>query len=154
MWQGLTSWLSMPFEHDVVESLHAAVKFELELSRFFFTEIVWRFHSTHLVNPFRNVVETLIVAWKLWVVGESLLDISEWWQDLINWGNVKRKCVHCVHELCCDVEHSLSEIPVKLFTLIVGCFLLNEILCRLTMLKWVLFDELVKTDELWDRVRA
>ena len=142
----------MTAEDDIIEALHSTIEVELKLASIFIIELIRCLHSAHFVNPFRDSSETLIVCWQVGVVLQSWLDILERRHQLIHWLDVKGEHIAWCDELSGDIEDSLSQVSISLFTSVVGLASLEEGLGWLAMLNIVLVHEGVKACETLNRL--
>ena len=145
---------SMTAQDDIVESLHSTIKFEFHLSGIFLCNFLMRLHCANFVNPSGHSVQSLVVCGQIWIVLESLLNISQCWQKLISWANVQRKHILRCNELCRNIKHSLGQVSVCFFTFVIRLASFEEWLGRLAVLDVILVHEGVEAGKILNRLRA
>ena len=144
----------MASEDDIIEALHGAIEFELELSGVFVADLLRRLHRAHLVDPVRHRLQSLVVRGQIRVRSERLLDISQRWQQVVHRFDIQRKHINRGNKLGSDVEDALCEVAVGLLAPIVRLLALEQLLRRSAVLNIVLLDECVNACKVLDRVRT
>ena len=144
----------MWFQYNIIESLHRSFQFKSELSCLFFAEWIWSFHIAHLGDPLLNVFQALIVCRQLRIILQSLLYISQWWQNFIDGCDVKGEHIHGLHKLGRDLKHTLCKISVEFLTLVIRGSIFYQCFGGCAMFEWVLLNESFESDKLRDRFWA
>ena len=142
----------MTAQNDILEPLHIAIELELQLASIFFTKLFTSTHSAHFVNPFRHHGKSTIPRWKIRISLQSTLNLAQGRQELVHRADIKCKDVHRCDELRCDIENSLSQVPVGLLASIIRLSWLKKLFCLLAMLDIVLYYKVVYSSETFNRL--
>ena len=119
----------MAAKYDIIESLHSSIELKLQLSSIFLRNLLMSLHSAHLVHPYGDCGQSLVVSGKVRVSLESLLHITQRWQQVINRFDVQGEHVDWCDELGRDIEDALRQVSVCFFSTIVRLTTLQELLC-------------------------
>ena len=74
----------MAAKDDIIESLHGSIELELDLSGILVSDLFRGSHRFHLSHPVGHCRQALVVSREVWVRLQSLLHVTQGWQQLIH----------------------------------------------------------------------
>ena len=144
----------MTAQNDILEPLHITIELELQLASIFFAKFFTSTHSAHFVDPFRHHGKPTISRRKIRISLQSALNLAQGWEELVNRADIKCKDIHRCYEFRCDIENSLSKIPIGLLSSIIRLSWLKKLFRLLAMLDIVLYYKVIYSSETFNRLRT